>query len=475
MKLRNVLFALLTGLTAVSATAIPIELWEETYATDGHQAKAMDLAIFDNDEAVHAVAIAGAGITGPSLRLDRIDGDGNLISQTTVATADSGLIMNVRLMPLHDGGVIVTYTKNWKPEWYDTTGTPQHNLCVARVAANGDILWNDETFGFSRIEKQVREVGLLTNTIYFGGWWGASSQANGGRTAHLTSYDLDGNHLATVLVDEPQEISRVADIEFTGDAAFLTGSLVNGGEFLTRVNYDGEIEWSLPSEMDLITEMTIGFDGYIYLTGMNSNQNYLVASATQAGSYNWQRIFEEGVPNPPSQAILQILDGRLVVWKNNLQLVLISSDGTRLYEGGQYGEPDDWDGNAIGMYEDGDLLLSSSGIADSVLLTRVTDGTNDVGEAGNAARVTEFELAPAHPNPFNAMTTLQLAVPSAGQVQVSVMDILGRTVDAWSLNAPAAGTYELSWSANGFASGLYFVRALSPAGAVSTQKIVLLR
>jgi hypothetical protein len=475
MMLRKLLFVLLVGLVATAATAMPVEIWEETYATDGVQAKGMDVAVYDNEDAIHALVIAGIEEWTPSLRLDKVDGEGNVIWQTTIAQADSGLIMNTRVLPLADGGAVITYSLNWKPEWFDMVGVENHGLGIVRLDANGQILWSDTTYHSSRIEKQVRDIALINNNIVFSGWWGAGSQANGGRTAHITTYGLEGSIVSRVLVDETLEISRLADADIAADAVYMCGSIVTGGEFISKVGYDGQILWTLPTEMELATEMTLGFDDHLYVTGMNSNQNYMVASVNSNGTYNWQRIFEEGIPNPPSQAIVQLPDGRIAVWKNNLQLVLIDPDGQRIFEGGVFGEPDNWKSNAISLYPNGDLILSSSGMGTGAMLTRVGEAITDVNDTPAAARVTEFTLSAAHPNPFNSMTTLTVSVAEPGEIAVSIIDVLGRTRDEWSLSAPFSGRYELSWTANDFASGLYFVRVVAPNGASAMQKLVLVR
>ena len=475
MILRKMLFVMLACLLAASVSAQPVEIWEQTYPTGGTQAKGMDVGIYSNDDAVHALVVASVQQWAPSLRLEKVDGDGNVVWQTTVAQADSGLIMNTRVLPLDDGGAVVTYSLSWKPEWVGVNGVENHGLGVARLNASGNILWNDTTYNNSRIEKQVRDIALIDGNIVFSGWWGAGSQAIGGRTAHITTYSLDGNIISRVLVDEMLEISRLADAEIALDAVYMCGSIVTAGEFIAKVGHDGLIEWTTPSEIEMITEMTLGIDGILYVTGMNSNQNYMVASINTDGTYNWQRIFEEGVPNPPSQAIVQLPDGRIVLWKNNLQLVLIDPDGQRLYEGGIFGEPDEWESNALAVYPDGDLLLSSSGIVTGVMLTRVGDSVTEVDDNPASARVTEFALAPAYPNPFNAMTTLSIAVPEPGEIAVSIVDVTGRTLEAWTLNASSSGTYELSWSANHHASGMYFLRAETSNGMSAIQKVVLVR
>lgn len=82
----------------------------------------------------------------------------------------------------------------------------------------------------------------------------------------------------------------------------------------------------------------------------------------------------------------------------------------------------------------------------------------------------------AYPNPFNSETTLKLTVPRATIARVEVFDVMGRRVaELW--NRPALGTETIRWSAAGFASGIYFVRAWDPLGnrPLAVTKIVQMK
>lgn len=79
---------------------------------------------------------------------------------------------------------------------------------------------------------------------------------------------------------------------------------------------------------------------------------------------------------------------------------------------------------------------------------------------------------PASPNPFNPRTTLRFELARAGVVQMVVTDAQGRRVATLADGVLDAGSHTIDWSADGLASGVYFVSLRTPAGH-STQRVVL--
>ena len=90
-----------------------------------------------------------------------------------------------------------------------------------------------------------------------------------------------------------------------------------------------------------------------------------------------------------------------------------------------------------------------------------------------------IEIGPAYPNPFNPVTSMDLTVPFAGSVRISVIDILGREVALLQSGTMVPGHYRVSWngrtgSGRSVASGTYFVLMEHAAGS-SIQKLLLLK
>jgi hypothetical protein len=90
-----------------------------------------------------------------------------------------------------------------------------------------------------------------------------------------------------------------------------------------------------------------------------------------------------------------------------------------------------------------------------------------------------FQLFPVSPNPFNPATTIRYALPGAGPVTVTLLDVRGRAVCTLHEGVQPPGLQELRWNgtlAGGgrLASGVYFVRVTSPWGTAA-QKLTIVK
>ncbi|MBI4535697.1 MAG: immune inhibitor A [Ignavibacteriae bacterium] len=87
---------------------------------------------------------------------------------------------------------------------------------------------------------------------------------------------------------------------------------------------------------------------------------------------------------------------------------------------------------------------------------------------------TTYALYQNYPNPFNPKTSIRFEVPSVKLVTLGVFDLLGREVATLVNEMKAPGVYEVTWQADGLASGIYFYR-LQTNDFVQTKKLVLIR
>jgi len=85
----------------------------------------------------------------------------------------------------------------------------------------------------------------------------------------------------------------------------------------------------------------------------------------------------------------------------------------------------------------------------------------------------ETGIISCYPNPFNGRTTLQISVVHPRQMDIEIMDILGRRVELVSVGMFPAGIHAVSLDLRESASGVYFVRELE--SAISPRRIVLMR
>ena len=109
-------------------------------------------------------------------------------------------------------------------------------------------------------------------------------------------------------------------------------------------------------------------------------------------------------------------------------------------------------------------------LADHAVPVSVEDGIVDV--PGADAR--DGVLGQSFPNPASRMTTVELNLPLAGRVRLSVVDLLGRTVDVALQGEMPAGLRVVELSVGHLASGVYFLR-LEYEGGVESRRMVVVR
>ena len=83
-----------------------------------------------------------------------------------------------------------------------------------------------------------------------------------------------------------------------------------------------------------------------------------------------------------------------------------------------------------------------------------------------------FELLPAYPNPFNALTKIRYALPEDAFVTLEILNLSGQKVATLVAQFQQAGFKEVMWDASAFSSGIYFYRI--KAGEFSDSKRVSL-
>ncbi len=76
------------------------------------------------------------------------------------------------------------------------------------------------------------------------------------------------------------------------------------------------------------------------------------------------------------------------------------------------------------------------------------------------------------PNPARGAVSVQIALPAAAEVRVSVVDLLGREVAVLADGARAAGTHTLALAAARLAPGVYAVRLVTPTGTLGRRLTV---
>ena len=88
--------------------------------------------------------------------------------------------------------------------------------------------------------------------------------------------------------------------------------------------------------------------------------------------------------------------------------------------------------------------------------------------------INNFKLEQNYPNPFNASTVIRYEIPKSAPVKLSIFDVLGREVEILVEELRMNGMYEVNFSGNKLASGIYFYK-LESGQFIKTRKMILLK
>lgn len=86
----------------------------------------------------------------------------------------------------------------------------------------------------------------------------------------------------------------------------------------------------------------------------------------------------------------------------------------------------------------------------------------------------KYSLSQNYPNPFNPATNIRFEIPKSRNIKLVVFDALGREVETLVNGKQAAGTYEVTFNALQYTSGVYFYR-LTSEGYSETKKMILIK
>ena len=91
-----------------------------------------------------------------------------------------------------------------------------------------------------------------------------------------------------------------------------------------------------------------------------------------------------------------------------------------------------------------------------------------------SSEIHNFALTNLYPNPFNPVTTIDYSVDRAGQLRLSVFNVLGQEVAVLKNGYVGEGAYQSVWDASMLSSGVYYVNMIMH-GQVETMKAVLVK
>jgi hypothetical protein len=119
-------------------------------------------------------------------------------------------------------------------------------------------------------------------------------------------------------------------------------------------------------------------------------------------------------------------------------------------------------------------LITSDSKYNMYRLTETTQSENTFDINGLENIPTEYILSQNYPNPFNPSTVIKYQLPEVAQVSLVVYDIMGREIATLVNGFQNAGSYDVTFNANGLSSGIYFYK-LNANGKQLINKMLLMK
>lgn len=235
-----------------------------------------------------------------------------------------------------------------------------------------------------------------------------------------------------------------------GTQAWITGQHVAG-----EAAGSGDVDGGATTLFSPVYDLTGGQDvairywrWYSNDTGNNPGEDWWDVEVSNDGGQTWTAV-EHTQASDPSWVEQQIALADYFAAPGQVQLRFIASD-----EGG------------------GSLV--EAGVDDFLLVGDFGGVTAAPGQTPDQLAV-EFAAAP---NPFNPLTTLRFRLPVGGAVQLGVFDLHGRLIKSLVRDVLPAGEHSVTWNGRDAlgrpaASGVYFMRLLTPEGEELSRKVML--
>jgi hypothetical protein len=122
----------------------------------------------------------------------------------------------------------------------------------------------------------------------------------------------------------------------------------------------------------------------------------------------------------------------------------------------------------------GDMLFSYTGEFDIVSNTVADWQGNSVTASLNSLMPSEYVLHEAYPNPFNPVTSISFELAETSNISLLIYDMNGREISSLANGVMSAGYHNIKWNAQGYSSGIYFVKMVT-SNSTMTQKIILMK
>ncbi len=85
-----------------------------------------------------------------------------------------------------------------------------------------------------------------------------------------------------------------------------------------------------------------------------------------------------------------------------------------------------------------------------------------------------YLLEQNYPNPFNPATSIKFSITNSSNVKIIIFDVAGKEIETLVNEELQAGTYQTTWNASAYTSGVYFY-TLESQNFKESKKMLLVK
>src|SRR4030095_6997120 len=275
----------------------------------------------------------------------------------------------------------------------------------------------------------------------------------------------------------------------TGNDFVTMGYKPDGSYQFMPVSYNGTgNNDDIPYSIDYTTSNRVIVTGSTRTGSTSSSEDAVIISYRTDGSEDWLRTYNNPSGNN-SDVPLKVVEPQ-----NSSSFVSVA--GYTIGRSGQkdimvlsYTNSGNLRGASIlnGPAGGDDIASTGASVANNLIYTGfITNNSQNTdiitGELIDALIIgiekdpnlipTSFKLYQNYPNPFNPVTKIKFDIPDPAKVNLIIYDQLGRRVETLVSDNLESGSYETTFDASPYASGVYFY-TLTTDGFAQTNKLVI--